>query len=72
MMENNYLNMQQKFDDLVLNIAKVNVNIVSIHGGLDDIFPVQYVKEMDNKLGENHEMILYPTEAHVCLNMILV
>ncbi|MEM6050346.1 alpha/beta hydrolase [Erwinia sp. P7711] len=70
-MGGNEIEMQNIFDQLALTIPdQSTTDILSIHGGLDDIFPVTALEDMHKALGERHRLKIYPTEAHVCLNYI--
>lgn len=70
-MENCNDKMRKIFERLTLtNFTKCKTDILSIHGALDDIFPLKAVKEMDCLLGNKHTLIVYDNEAHVCLNYI--
>ncbi len=43
---------------------------LTIHGGKDDIFPVEAIVNLDKQIGNKHTLIFYKDEAHVCLNKI--
>lgn len=70
-MEKDAIEMQNVFDQLSLPIPrKCTTDILSIHGALDDIFPVDALEDINQVFGERHQLKVYPTEAHVCLNYI--
>ncbi|PNS11093.1 alpha/beta hydrolase [Mixta theicola] len=63
--------MQRLFDQLRLTEPEQNtVDTLSVHGALDDIFPLKELQHFHQYLGINHPLKIYPTEAHVCLNYI--
>jgi len=65
------IEMQNIFDQLALTIPEQSTtDILSIHGALDDIFPVAALEDMHQALGDRHQLKVYPSEAHVCLNYI--
>ncbi|MGF2656437.1 alpha/beta hydrolase family protein [Serratia marcescens] len=65
------IEMQNIFDQLALTLpGKSTTDILSIHGALDDIFPVAALEDMHQALGDRHQLKVYPSEAHVCLNYI--
>lgn len=69
-METNNKNMQSLFDNLSLEMSNnCQTEILSIHGMLDDIFPIEGLKKIDALL-KNHTLETYESEAHVCLNYI--
>ena len=70
-METNQTAMLNLFEQLQLNLSdNCQTNVLSIHGELDDIFPVRGIRELDNRWGARHQSIIYQQEAHVCLNLI--
>jgi dipeptidyl aminopeptidase/acylaminoacyl peptidase len=65
--------MQKVFDDLALDPQVLaDTDVLSIHGSLDDIFPLTDVQALDKAWGNRHELVIYEGEAHVCLNKINV
>jgi dipeptidyl aminopeptidase/acylaminoacyl peptidase len=63
--------MQNVFDDLALDPRVLaDTDVLSIHGALDDIFPLADVQALDQAWGARHELVVYEGEAHVCLNKI--
>jgi surfactin synthase thioesterase subunit len=44
--------------------------LLSIHGALDDIFPLAALREHRHCTRGNHDLVIYPGEAHVCLNYL--
>jgi len=45
-------------------------NVLSIHGTLDDIFPIGGIQDINHHWGDRHQAIIYEQEVHVCLNQI--
>jgi len=65
------IEMQNIFDQLTLTVPeKISTNVLSIHGALDDIFPLAPLEDMHQIIGDRHRLKVYPSEAHVCLNYI--
>lgn len=65
------IDMQNIFDQLTLTVQEQSTtDILSIHGALDDIFPVAALEDMHQAFGDRHQLKVYPSEAHVCLNYI--
>lgn len=63
--------MQDVFDHLVLDASVgVQTDVLSVHGALDDIFPLQPLQILDRVWGPRHRLKIYESEAHVCLNYI--
>jgi pimeloyl-ACP methyl ester carboxylesterase len=63
--------MQARFDALAVNPAEpAGTDVLSIHGALDDIFPLPFLRELDLGWGPRHRLVVYDREAHVCLNLI--
>jgi dipeptidyl aminopeptidase/acylaminoacyl peptidase len=46
--------------------------VVSIHGALDDIFPIGALENLDRAWQPQHRLEVYPREAHTCLNQLNV
>ena len=74
-MEDDAQAMQQRFDDMAqpfedLSAQPCQTDVLSIHGELDDIFPVQGIRELHTAWGARHHQRIYPRAAHVCLNHI--
>jgi EmrB/QacA subfamily drug resistance transporter len=62
---------QSAFDDLELDLTRhPTASVLSIHGARDDIFPLAGIDAVDEAWGDRHELVVYPSEAHVCLNEI--
>jgi dienelactone hydrolase len=62
---------QNIFDRIALDVSKpVEVDVLSVHGRLDDIFQLQHVEEMDRAWADRHTLVVYDGEAHVCLNQL--
>lgn len=63
--------MQARFDALELDPAvPAGAPVLTVHGGLDDIFPVADLVELDRVWGANHQLVVYENERHTCPNMI--
>ena len=63
--------MQIRFDAMAIDPAVVPATpVLSVHGGLDDIFPVSALEELDRAWGGLHELRVHAAEAHVCLNRL--
>jgi pimeloyl-ACP methyl ester carboxylesterase len=63
--------MQARFDALAIDPdAVAETCVLSVHGGLDDIFPIEALRELDRAWGAHHDLWVHPTEAHVCLSRI--
>ncbi|WP_387691308.1 alpha/beta hydrolase family protein [Photorhabdus sp. RM71S] len=63
--------MQSIFDEIKLDISlPCKTKVFTVHGELDDIFPIDKVKKLDQLWGDNHKLLCYESEAHVCLNKI--
>ena len=63
--------MQVRFDAMAIDPAVVPATpVLSVHGGLDDIFPVSALEELDRAWGGLHELRVHAAEAHVCLNRL--
>lgn len=45
-------------------------DVLSVHGALDDIFPVAALRELDRAWGARHRLVVHEREAHVCLTRI--
>lgn len=64
---------QDRFDALALEPGEPPATqVVSIHGALDDIFPVGALEDLDRAWGPHHRLEVHPREAHTCLNVINV
>jgi pimeloyl-ACP methyl ester carboxylesterase len=64
---------QARFDALALEPGEPpTTQVVSVHGALDDIFPVGALEELDRAWGPQHLLEIHPREAHTCLNVINV
>jgi hypothetical protein len=63
--------MQQRLDAMALDPAlPCKTAVRSVHGVLDDIFPLDDLATLAGAWGDQHQMVLYENEAHVCLNVI--
>ncbi|KPM56070.1 dienelactone hydrolase [Frankia sp. R43] len=63
--------MQHRFDALAFpSDPAPHTRVLSVHGALDDIFPLADLVELDRAWGTRHELVTHESEAHVCLNMI--
>ncbi|MFI5782453.1 alpha/beta hydrolase family protein [Nocardia sp. NPDC051570] len=57
--------------DSALDTALIpDTRVLSVHGALDDIFPVAEIRALDERWAGRHESLVYESEAHVCLNRI--
>jgi dienelactone hydrolase len=64
---------QDRFDALALEPGEPPATqVVSVHGALDDIFPVGALEDLDRAWGTQHRLEVHPREAHTCLNVINV
>jgi len=63
--------MQRRFDAMALDPGRTcRTEVRSVHGALDDIFPVDALAALDRAWGERHHLIVHASEAHVCLNLV--
>lgn len=63
--------MQRRFDLLAIGPEQVSAtDVLSVHGALDDIFPIAPLRALDARWGGRHLLNVYETEAHACLNYI--
>ena len=63
--------MQSRFDSLAIGSEGVpGTDVLSVHGALDDIFPIAPLRALDGTWGARHKLKTYETEAHACLNYI--
>lgn len=63
--------LQDRFDALALEPGEPPATqVFSIHGALDDIFPVQALEQLDGAWGTQHRLEVHPREVHVCMNVI--
>jgi pimeloyl-ACP methyl ester carboxylesterase len=64
---------QERFDALALDPDEPPMTqVISIHGALDDIFPVGALEELDRAWGPQHRLDVHAREVHCCLNVINV
>lgn len=64
---------QARFDALALEPGEPPATrVVSIHGALDDIFPLGPLEALDRAWGAQHRLEVHAREAHTCLNVINV
>jgi pimeloyl-ACP methyl ester carboxylesterase len=64
---------QDRFDALALESgAPPATQVVSVHGALDDIFPLGPLEDLDRAWGPQHRLEVHAREAHTCLNVINV
>ncbi len=62
---------QQALDRLVLDPGLTpRAPVLSIHGALDDIFPIAELRDLDAAWAGRSELIVYPDQAHVCLSRV--
>ena len=65
--------LQDRFDALALTPGEPPATqVASVHGALDDIFPVESLRELDRAWGAQHRLEVHAREVHVCLNVINV
>jgi dipeptidyl aminopeptidase/acylaminoacyl peptidase len=65
--------LQDRFDALALRPRRPPATrVVSVHGALDDIFPLAPLSELDRVWGDRHQLHVHPREAHTSLNQINV
>jgi dienelactone hydrolase len=63
--------LQPRFDELALKPGPApDTEVVSVHGALDDIFPVAALAELDRAWGDRHHLTVHPREAHTSLNLL--
>lgn len=63
--------LQPRFDELALGPGTPPAtHVLSVHGALDDIFPVGSLEALDRAWGERHLLEVHPREAHTSLNVI--
>ncbi|MBY5775261.1 alpha/beta hydrolase [Rhizobium leguminosarum] len=64
--------LQSRFDkmQLVGSATVEGQKILSIHGRLDDIFPAAALEAFVSTDSKHHELRLFETEAHVCMNYL--
>lgn len=63
--------MQERLDALVLEPGiPPRTDVYSVHGALDDIFPIAALRELDRGWGARHVLVEHEREAHVCLASI--
>ncbi|MET7815333.1 prolyl oligopeptidase family serine peptidase [Streptomyces sp. NPDC005395] len=63
--------LQARLDELALEPAElVRTEVLSIHGALDDIFPLTALRDLDRAWGARHRLVVHEREAHVCLNSL--
>ena len=63
--------MQARLDALALDpgVAPAT-DVLSVHGALDDIFPLAALAELDRAWSGRHFLVVEEREAHVCLNLL--
>lgn len=60
--------MQTRFDAMALQGGtRLRTDVLSIHGALDDIFPLQDLQALHARWHARHTLVVQPREAHVCL-----
>jgi pimeloyl-ACP methyl ester carboxylesterase len=67
------VDLQPRFDELALVPvpgAGPATDVLSVHGALDDIFPVEGLRELDEAWHGSHRLIVHPREAHTSLNVL--
>lgn len=63
--------MQARFDALALDPGPPpGTDVLSVHGALDDIFPLSALADLDHAWGPRHYLQVYEREAHTCLNVL--
>jgi dienelactone hydrolase len=63
--------MQARFDALAQQPGPPpDTEVLSVHGALDDIFPLNALAELDRAWGPRHRLRVYPRESHTCLNVL--
>lgn len=63
--------LQPRFDALALEPGPAPATrVASVHGALDDIFPVGHLSDLDLAWGRQHRLEVHPREAHTSLNVI--
>lgn len=63
--------MQRRFDALAIPAGTgCATRVLSIHGALDDIFPIEALRRLDRDWRARHRLRVHETEAHACLNHI--
>jgi alpha-beta hydrolase superfamily lysophospholipase len=63
--------LQPRFDELALKPGPAPATpVLSVHGALDDIFPLEGLTELDRAWGGRHRLIVHPREAHTSLNVL--
>jgi pimeloyl-ACP methyl ester carboxylesterase len=64
---------QDRFDALALEPGEPPATQVSsVHGALDDIFPLGALEDLDRAWRPQHRLEVHAREAHTCLNVINV
>ncbi len=61
---------QRRFDLFDVGGRPPDTDVLSVHGALDDIFPVEALAELDRAWGPRHRLVVHPREAHVCLTLV--
>jgi dienelactone hydrolase len=65
------LDMQARLDALALTPGTAPAtDVLSVHGALDDIFPLAALADLDQAWAGRHSLIVEEREAHVCLNLL--
>jgi pimeloyl-ACP methyl ester carboxylesterase len=65
--------LQDRFDALALEPGEPPATqVVSVHGALDDIFPVGALEDLGRAWGPQHRLEVHAREVHCCLNVINV
>jgi pimeloyl-ACP methyl ester carboxylesterase len=65
------VDMQARFDALELDAAAVpRTPVLSVHGVLDDVFPVADMVGLDRAWGPVHRLVVHEREAHTCPNLL--
>jgi pimeloyl-ACP methyl ester carboxylesterase len=63
--------LQARFDALALAPGPPpGTDVLSVHGALDDIFPLAGLADLDRAWGARHHLVVYQREAHTCLNVL--
>jgi dienelactone hydrolase len=63
--------LQARLDLLALEPGSPpDTEVMSVHGALDDIFPLDALAALDRAWGPRHRLQVHPRESHTCLNVL--